>query len=86
MPNTGQGKFEINRIDFIGIGLFIIAIMGLVLFLLSLAWKDLKHHSVILATGRFHLPVLNSFCRRYQFQYRQAADLESLVRKILVMR
>lgn len=36
LPNTGQGKFEIKRIDFIGIGLFITAIVGLILFLLSL--------------------------------------------------
>ncbi|MFD1452937.1 MFS transporter [Oceanobacillus sojae] len=36
LPNTGQGKFEIKRINFIGIGLFITAIVGLILFLLSL--------------------------------------------------
>lgn len=36
LPNTGQGKFEIKRIDFIGIGLFITAIVGIILFLLSL--------------------------------------------------
>lgn len=36
LPNTGQGKFEIKRIDFMGIGLFITAIVGLILFLLSL--------------------------------------------------
>lgn len=36
LPNTGQGKFEIKRIDFMGIALFITAIVGLILFLLSL--------------------------------------------------
>src|SRR5699024_7503460 len=36
LPNTGQGKFELRRIDFVGISLFIIAIVTLILFLLSL--------------------------------------------------
>ncbi|MFD1385499.1 MFS transporter [Oceanobacillus sp. FSL W7-1293] len=36
LPNTGQGEFEAKRIDFSGILLFIIAIVGLILFLLSL--------------------------------------------------
>lgn len=36
LPNTGQGKFELKRIDFVGISLFTISIIGLILFLLSL--------------------------------------------------
>lgn len=36
LPNTGQGKIDLRRIDFIGIFLFIITIIGLILFLLSL--------------------------------------------------
>jgi len=36
LPETQHGKLDIHRIDFAGIGLFIIAIMGLILFLLSL--------------------------------------------------
>ncbi len=36
LPNTGQGKIELGRIDFIGIILFIFTIIGLILFLLSL--------------------------------------------------
>jgi EmrB/QacA subfamily drug resistance transporter len=36
LPNTGQGKFDVKRIDFVGIALFISAIVGLILFLLSL--------------------------------------------------
>lgn len=36
LPNTGQGKFDLKRIDFVGIGLFTISIIGLILFLLSL--------------------------------------------------
>ncbi|WP_130860734.1 MFS transporter [Gracilibacillus phocaeensis] len=36
LPNTGQGKFDIKRIDFTGIMLFIVSIVGLILFLLSL--------------------------------------------------
>jgi MFS family permease len=36
LPKTGKGTFEIRRIDFIGIFLFILAIAGLILFLLSL--------------------------------------------------
>ncbi|MCJ7840063.1 MFS transporter [Lederbergia sp. NSJ-179] len=36
LPNTGTGKFELRRIDFAGIGLFILTIIGLILFLLSL--------------------------------------------------
>ncbi|GAB2572154.1 MFS transporter [Gracilibacillus alcaliphilus] len=36
LPNTEQGKFEIKRIDFVGISLFITAMVGIILFLLSL--------------------------------------------------
>lgn len=36
LPNTGQGKFNIGRIDFVGILLFISFITGLILFILSL--------------------------------------------------
>lgn len=36
LPNKGVKKFELNRIDFIGIGLFVIAMVFLILFLLSL--------------------------------------------------
>lgn len=36
LPNQGQGKFEMKRIDFGGIALFILSIVGLILFLLSL--------------------------------------------------
>ncbi len=36
LPDKGQGKFELARIDFVGITLFIIAVIGLILFLLSL--------------------------------------------------
>lgn len=36
LPNEGQGKIQLNRIDFLGIGLFIISIFGLILFLLSI--------------------------------------------------
>src|SRR5699024_8140224 len=36
LPNTGQGKFDIGRIDFLGILLFISFITGLILFILSL--------------------------------------------------
>lgn len=36
LPNNGQVKFELRRIDFVGIVLFVIAIIGLILFLLSL--------------------------------------------------
>lgn len=36
LPNTGQGKFELKRIDFVGILLFILSITGMILFLLSL--------------------------------------------------
>ncbi len=47
LPNTGQGKFEIKRIDFIGIGLFITAIVGLILFLLSLD-QDIRWWALLL--------------------------------------
>ncbi|WP_164525483.1 MFS transporter [Siminovitchia acidinfaciens] len=36
LPEKGEGKFELKRIDFFGITLFIIAVIGLILFLLSL--------------------------------------------------
>lgn len=36
LPNTSQGKVELGRIDFGGIILFIITMVGLILFLLSL--------------------------------------------------
>ncbi|ASK63741.1 MFS transporter [Virgibacillus phasianinus] len=36
LPNAGQGKVELRRIDFGGIALFIISMVGLILFLLSL--------------------------------------------------
>ncbi|WP_240374856.1 MFS transporter [Bacillus piscicola] len=36
LPNKGKGKLELKRIDFLGIVLFITAIVGLILFLLSL--------------------------------------------------
>ncbi|GGB42647.1 putative MFS-type transporter YwoD [Lentibacillus populi] len=36
LPAKGQGKIELNRIDFSGIALFIVAMIGLILFLLSL--------------------------------------------------
>lgn len=36
LPNQGQGKFEMKRIDFAGIALFIMSMVGLTLFLLSL--------------------------------------------------
>src|SRR5699024_5083336 len=36
LPNTGKAKLEIGRIDFIGISLFMVSIVGLILFLLSL--------------------------------------------------
>ncbi|MFD1706369.1 MFS transporter [Siminovitchia sediminis] len=36
LPDKGRGKFELRRIDFTGIALFIIAVVGLILFLLSL--------------------------------------------------
>lgn len=36
LPNQGQVKIELHRIDFIGILLFTVAIIGLILFLLSL--------------------------------------------------
>ncbi|TFJ94136.1 MFS transporter [Lentibacillus salicampi] len=36
LPNTGQGTFELRRIDFIGILLFTSSIVGLILFILSL--------------------------------------------------
>lgn len=36
LPNTGQGKFELKRIDFVGILLFVVSITGMILFLLSL--------------------------------------------------
>ncbi len=36
LPNTGQGKFDFKRMDIIGIFLFIVSVIGLILFLLSL--------------------------------------------------
>lgn len=36
LPAKGHGKFELNRIDFGGIVLFIVTMIGLILFLLSL--------------------------------------------------
>ena len=39
LPNTGEGHFELRRIDFGGIAAFMIAIVGLILFLLSLEGK-----------------------------------------------
>lgn len=37
LPNQGQGKFEMKRVDFGGIALFILSMVGLILFLLSLS-------------------------------------------------
>jgi EmrB/QacA subfamily drug resistance transporter len=39
LPNTGTVKFDVKRIDFIGISLFIVAVTGLILFLLSIESK-----------------------------------------------
>ncbi|MFZ4452538.1 MFS transporter [Salibacterium aidingense] len=36
LPNTGRGKFQLRRIDFAGIGLFVVSIVSLILGLLSL--------------------------------------------------
>ncbi|GIN72056.1 putative MFS-type transporter YwoD [Bacillus sp. J14TS2] len=74
LPNTSQGKVELRRIDFIGIFLFIFAIIGLILFLLSL---ENKIHWW--ALGIFILGAI-SF---YQYEKRQEEpfiDLPSLKR------
>lgn len=74
LPNTGQGKVELRRIDFIGIFLFILTIIGLILFLLSL---ENKIHWW--ALGIFILGTI-SF---YQYEKRQEEpfiDLQSLKR------
>ncbi|WP_106495196.1 MFS transporter [Lentibacillus sp. Marseille-P4043] len=36
LPKKGQGKIDLKRIDFVGIALFIVSMIGLILFLLSL--------------------------------------------------
>lgn len=50
LPNTKQGKVELHRIDFIGITLFILCIVGLILFLLSIE-KHIHWSALILFIG-----------------------------------
>ncbi|MEN1968118.1 MFS transporter [Lentibacillus sp. N15] len=56
LPSKGQGKIELRRIDFVGIALFTITMIGLILFLLSL--ENNIHWSALiiflLAAGGFY--------------------------------
>lgn len=57
LPSTGKAKIELGRIDFIGIALFTISIVGLILFLLSIE-KELNWWALLLclaAAAAFYL-------------------------------
>src|SRR5699024_2628034 len=47
LPKNGKVKIELKRIDFAGIGLFVTAMAGLILFMLSLA-QEIRWWALIL--------------------------------------
>jgi len=66
LPNKGKGKFELSRIDFGGIFLFVIAIVFLILFLLSLD-STIRYWTIPIFVAAFFLFYFYEKRRQYPF-------------------